>query len=411
MSQACHFTRHAQLAQHSSEEMLASWDRMAARFGNCTSAEWKKWQQATGITYSPEALLACDELRSMLVPARQWMHDYMHALLSNGLLSYATFFLMQELDCWSTFAGYATFWNLPKQFASAPISSLFESKRLAKHKKSEKLNCTASELLSALPVLVHFLKKVHTAALQAPSTQAFLAMCALLEVLHAGYSGKVTGHMVFVLVEDALEKWKTAGWPFRKKNHWLLHFHQSFEDHGHLIGCFTMERKHKMINRKTSLLQNTTSFESSAMEEIVNGELQALAETDNLDAGIKLLQPKNAGAKDMQLSSMVWPAPWASVLAASSARCQDGTVAAGDVALFCHAGHKWACGKVRKHLQCGVQCRTVLELFALLEDHGSYAVWTHGPAEVAVDLENVFTSVTYAQDGAKFTTLIPWRWR
>ena len=243
-----------------SEEMLASWDRMAARFGNCTSAEWKKWQQATGITYSPEALLACDELRSMLVPARQWMHDDMHALLSNGLLSYATFFLMQELDCWSTFAGYATFWNLPKQFASAPISSLFESKRLAKHKKSEKLNCTASELLSVLPVLVHFLKKVHTAALQAPSTQAFLAMCALLEVLRAGYSGKVTGHMVFVLVEDALEKWKTAGWPFRKKNHWLLHFHQSFEDHGHLIGCFTMERKHKMINRKTSLLQNTTSF-------------------------------------------------------------------------------------------------------------------------------------------------------
>ena len=80
-----------------------------------------------------------------------------------------------------------------------------------------------------LPVLAHFLKKVCRD--QSAGIQAWLAMAALLEVIHSGFSGKVTPNMVFRLAEDALGKWKDAGWPSRKKNHWVLHFYKSFQEH------------------------------------------------------------------------------------------------------------------------------------------------------------------------------------
>ena len=335
----------------------------------------------------------------------------MHALLSNGLMSFGTFFLMQELGCWTSFLGYSKFWEVPKQFSSISISSIFEEKRVVKHKNSGKLNCSASELLTLLPVLAHYVRKVFRDCCAASG--AFLAMFALVEILHAGWSGKVTEALVVTVVEDALQKWKEAGWPFRTKNHWLLHFHQSFKNHGCCISCFSMERKHKMISRKTVLIQNTTTFEASAMQEVVNQELQTLQEDDSLDLGIKLLQPiKKPRCNDMLLARRFWPAAVSTFLdIASSARCQDGVVSAGDVALFLDPQNKWACGKVIAHFQYFGDSKTVLGNFALLEDHGHYATWRSAGEYVGVPLQAVFTSVTYAKDANKWTTLIPWRWR
>ena len=105
---------HAQLVQHSSEDMFASWDRMEVRYNTCNVAERKRWQQATGITYSPESLMVCPELRYLLDPVTLWVHDYMHCLLSNGLLAHAIFYLLEALSCWQSFFDYTQFWKMPK---------------------------------------------------------------------------------------------------------------------------------------------------------------------------------------------------------------------------------------------------------------------------------------------------------
>ena len=118
----------------------------------------------------------------MLEPTNQWMHDYMHALMSNGLLSFGSFYLLEEMQCWDIVFDYRGM-ELPKQFASASINNMFEKQRVVKqrvvkHKNSGKLNCSASELLSLLPVLAHFVRKV----CKPPSAgaKAFLAMYRLL---------------------------------------------------------------------------------------------------------------------------------------------------------------------------------------------------------------------------------------
>ena len=247
---------------------------------------------------------------------------------------------------------------------------------------------------------------------------AFFAMNALVEALHAGWSGKVKGADIFLVAEDALQKWKNAGWPFRKKNHWLLHFHDRFDQHQCMVSCCAMERKHKFLSKKTTLVQNTKVFEASAMEEVTAGELYMLAQVDTLDNGIQILQPKTLKQKQtIELVSKLFPGvPLQAISTSTMARCQDGNVLAGDVALFAgEEGHaQWACGRIHLHAQVlGQAPMVVVSKFKLLEVHSHYACWklVDKAPMMLVPLPNVFTSVTYAEGAQQITTLIPWRWR
>lgn len=51
---------------------------------------------------------AYPEFRDLPGPVAQWMHDYMHCLLSNGLLAYALLF-SEALSCWQSFFCYTKF--------------------------------------------------------------------------------------------------------------------------------------------------------------------------------------------------------------------------------------------------------------------------------------------------------------
>ena len=385
---ACRFTAHNQLIQHTSQEMFESWDRMAMRAEACSAADFKDWQQATGITYSKQALLACASLRHLLDPVKQWMHDYMHALLSNGLLSFGTFYVLEAMKGWDTFAGYIAVWTLPNQFKSLKVEKIFTNKRVAKHKASGKLNCSASELLSLLPVLAHFVRRVcREECLQ--EAEAFLCMNEVVEALHSGHNcRKLTGDKVAVLVEAALHAWKTAGWPFRKKNHWLLHMRSAVRAHGWCISCFTMERKHKVINRITDLIQRTSCFEESAMLEMATGELQD-CQKNLLDHSTQLLAPRPAKKEALLRATRLWPGRRpAQLLAANMARCPGGLVTAGDVALFSADGGEMGCGRIVSHVQWGDAAKTVLARLSLLEWHSCHAVWqSHGSAAPAAPLQ------------------------
>ena len=70
------------------------------------------------------------------------------------------------------------------------------------------------------------------------------------------------------------------------------------------------------------------------MQEVVTDELQVLKEPDSLDAGIKLLGSRKIGKKEINAAVQLWPlANVGTMSAASSARCQDGTIHVGDVVL------------------------------------------------------------------------------
>ena len=60
-----------------------------------------------------------------------------------------------------------------------------------------------------------------------------------------------------------------------------------------------------MITRKTTLTQNTTTLEASAMQEVVTDELQVLKEPDNL-GGIKLLGSRKIAKKEINAAVQLW---------------------------------------------------------------------------------------------------------
>ena len=70
MSEIAKHCKFDQLHLVSDKEIFQSWDRMKERHGNVSKKEFQQWEQATGISFSPHALLANPTLRPILRPTR-----------------------------------------------------------------------------------------------------------------------------------------------------------------------------------------------------------------------------------------------------------------------------------------------------------------------------------------------------
>ena len=129
------YTKVADLQLASSQEILESWVRMEKRSTTLSQKEFKLWQQATGITWNANSIVARQSLRAHLQPQEQYVHDWMHCLLSNGLIGLALVYIFDLGGFWDGFANYIAFWSLPSQWASIKVDKLFDTKSCERHKK------------------------------------------------------------------------------------------------------------------------------------------------------------------------------------------------------------------------------------------------------------------------------------
>ena len=229
------FTKYSHLDIAHDQEVLDSWDRMKSRKSDCSKAESKRWSQASGIDYSEHALLLGPILRQqgILQPITQYMHDYMHGLCSNGVLSWVAFLLIQSLDTngvdgiWGHLHGFVQLWNQPA-IHKTDLSKLFGAKAVKGHNEASKFKSSASEMLSLYKVLAYY---VHTCCFAngfcVLASQCYLAWCSVLDYCVAIPSLATPDHkQLLVLVEKALDATVQAGWSeeFKPKMHWALHF-------------------------------------------------------------------------------------------------------------------------------------------------------------------------------------------
>ena len=213
ISDAGRWISFSQLDLATSQKVFESWDRMATRALTCTAADFKCWQQATGITYSPEALLADPTLREVLDPCEQYKHDWMHALMSNGVLSLGVFNLLEGMGAWSNFGGYVAQWTIPAhwQHVGINVKNLFADKRVQKHRNSCKCNCTASELLTVLPILSHYASRVCIDYMKKEG-QCICKLAWLVELLQSTWFMDVSASDIERSSEEALALWNAVGW-------------------------------------------------------------------------------------------------------------------------------------------------------------------------------------------------------
>ena len=182
------YVKHSQLDLATDQEILESWSRMEARSKSCNKAQFKAWGQAAGIDWSEQALLLSPTLRkqNLLKPITQYMHDFMHGLVSNGVLTWITFLLIQSLqqhgmqDVWGQLHGFVQLWVQPAKHKAA-LHRLFAAKAVEAHKKASKFKATASEMLGVCEILAYY---VNVCCLQhgvcTLACQCFLAWCKVL---------------------------------------------------------------------------------------------------------------------------------------------------------------------------------------------------------------------------------------
>lgn len=292
------YTKHNQLSLTEDAEIYQSWQRLQERSRTCSRADFNMWQQAAGMTWSEHAMLNDLQMQQVVQPCTMMFHDWMHALLSNGILNIAIHNVLEELSLWSSFSGYIAHWKLPAAFKGISIKQLFDSKRVDKHRKSQKINCTASEMLSLVPIMAHYLRNVCPNRLE---SLPVLLLSKLVDMLQATWQKRIQPEELLDVVEASLEAWKNAGWKMIKKHHWLLHLPDSYRRHQLICNCFVMERKNKTIGRVATAIQNTLTYETSIHQEVVTAELMKVSEKDCFSSELCLLKKRQLQKKCLTL--------------------------------------------------------------------------------------------------------------
>ena len=281
MSEVSKYTKFNQLHLVSSQEIFSSWDRMSARHGNVSKKDFQAWEQAAGVSYSPHSLLATKELRPILDPSTQNCWDWMHCLLSNGVISIGMFKWLELLDQWDILHGYVQQFLLPKAYNNIKLAPLFEPKRLAKHRAHVKMNATASELLPLCTIREHFARTVCIPAhAHKAETELILDLICFVNLLQGTWHGKVQPMQLQAAAEEGLGKWNALDWKMIKKHHWMLHFHQMLKHHHCIPSCFCMERKNKVPTRIATGIQNLRTFEHSLYLEVITLEMEKVKAPD-----------------------------------------------------------------------------------------------------------------------------------
>ena len=156
-----HQMKLSQLLVHTDNENLESFDRLEQNFFSMPKGQFDIWQKASGLTYSKCALLLDMDLRrsGLLQSASQYCHDWMHCLVSAGIVQVAIYVLCSNLkpNGWQVICDYLKLWQWPNHLPKH-LDTLFNSKHGKKYDTNKKIQCHASEALGMLPVLVHLVK-------------------------------------------------------------------------------------------------------------------------------------------------------------------------------------------------------------------------------------------------------------
>ena len=133
-------------------------DTLISKKSSLTAA---RWEQASGFNFEPEGLLFDNSIRGIVLPAEHFIHDWMHAILCNGVFATVLTLWIQaveatgKLDVYKELGAYMKYWTLPKG-KQAQLVNLFSAKKKTSNKEANSFKATASEFLGLYPILANF---------------------------------------------------------------------------------------------------------------------------------------------------------------------------------------------------------------------------------------------------------------
>ena len=437
-------TRSSEIAQYAGDRLLIC-DFMPEDLGRCHTATdasiratvrrlaefarahpnlLDKRQQVVGFNHDPHNLLLNPRLDNIVKPESQFCHDGMHLLLSNGVINHLVILLFEKarslnLNAYQAFDAFLQRYKWPNAIQahhSKGLYQVFSPPRVERSRDSGKLICTASELLSLLPLLDHFARKhLLPNAEMRDATECFIAGIDVAETFFAIPKGGVTPDMLKTRTETFASLVIVAGWSeyTTPKFHWLIHLWREFAKFLFLPTCFAAERKNQNVKRAGVPVRNTTKYNHSIIADVTAAHAAAMASPSTFDVRNGLVKPRPAPAKMctylMGLFDNVYPAHQfrTSHIARFSV---DGVCAKGDVVLLQHCAPDVVAAEVWFHFDLAEEPAALVSMWPCIEmdKDGGYALWRKIDDPRVVLLEDIVGVCMYATyDDGTVKTLLP----
>ena len=414
-----HQMKLSQLLVHTDNEILDSFDRLLFNHQSMQKGQFEIWQKACGLTFSKCALLLDKDLRRLgiLEPASQYCHDWMHCLVSAGIVQTAIYVLCSFLkpSGWSVICDFLQLWQWPKHLPKQ-LHMLFSGKHAKKCQQNKKFQCPASEALGLLPVLVHLVKSfLLPKELLCPKIgKAFLACADIVDLVHYGQLWNVCTPLALQkAAEDCLSAWVDANLEeyMIKKFHWTLHLAPALQRFQKLPACFAMERKHRFICKFASHLCKSTTYEHTLLQECLAEELFHLKQPNVFPDGIHLINGHRPSKQFHALMEQTFGFQIAidSLQVSSSCRLQHSICTKKDIVL----AMVFQAMEILAFAQYNEDIFAFVQMLAFVEDAENVGacVWHESDQKCFVPATDILCPLIYNKDKSNVKTLIPWQIR
>ena len=250
----CSLIHESDLDFATDDDIRGSVRRLAAKHASEPAAVFAKWSQAIGFRHEPHSMLLDPTLDTVVFPAKQFVHDWMHCIFVHGCFNTIAYLVLEACladgirNVYELLHNYVGEWVLPTRVGSPTLKEMFSKKRATSSRKAKHLKCTASEGLSVYPMMAYFCRKVLLRAGRCVAVAtAFVELAGTVDLLAVVPLGLVTGNMLRGQVAKLLQACLDAGWAayMHPKFHWLVHIPMHLETFGTLPTCWVHERKHR----------------------------------------------------------------------------------------------------------------------------------------------------------------------
>jgi hypothetical protein len=405
--------------------------RLAAHKLTDTPGDFELRETAFGFNHEPHGLLMDPALDAIVDPVSHYAHDWMHAMVVNGVFNTIVFLLCMDIsnagmhDIWGRFHAYVKLWCWPARAGngSKHYSDIFNPKRATSSKKAKHLKCSASDCLSIYAVMAFYIQVVVIpSGLCRAACLAFLGCADLLDMLMCVNLGFVTEDMLREAVHKLLERCVQAGWTdyMHMKFHWMLHFASELTNFGCMLSCFVHERRHKLVKRYASLLLNTSAYERSVLSEVICQHLADLAEPDSYTDKVGLVG--SHAAKQTMISflsdALVMPLTPDIVHTSYRAQIQSSICNKGDVVLVqsTHDAAEMLAGEIWFHAEVDGICMSLISMWYARDDDGWVApfvveFWKKTPNPILTPTDDILAVCIWKMSGEYVQTLLPYQFR
>ena len=262
-------------------DLLATADAQAATM---PKARLNEMHKGLGFAITADGLLACEQLRSVVQWQEVLRYDWVHTLLSDGVLTGEAWRVVTAAEKCKVATQEDLFrflreaWVAPqnRRDQGRHIWRIFDDYHARSNAEADALKCSSSELLSLYGLLRYWvMQRLPAHGEVTPARDCFLLACRTVDIVLAAKRQEMGMKEASVALRSALSTWLAAHKQLWGDEHIVPKSHWAFDLADHLaadprvIDSFVVERLHLRVRRVADNCKRLVDYESSVPHRVL----------------------------------------------------------------------------------------------------------------------------------------------